>query len=182
MGKGPTALFLRGINVGGRHKVPMDDLRSVLDDLGLGPTTTHLQSGNAIITATPGVRVEKRVAEALQDEFEFAVPVATRSAADMASVIERNPFVKAARKDAKTVHVHFLAAEPEPKRVADLDPDRWTADEWVLDGRELYVHYKKGSAESKLNAGDIERQLGVVSTARNWRTVEAMAEMAAARP
>lgn len=177
MAKGPTALFLRGINVGGRHKVSMDDLRSVLDDLGLGPSRTHLQSGNAIVICTPGARVEKKVSEALADEFEFPVPVATRSAAEMASIVEHNPFPKPAAKDPASVHVHFLSAEPDKAKVEAIDPERWATEDWEVVGRELYVHYKEGAGRSKLTGDDIERQLGVVSTARNWKTVTAMADL-----
>jgi uncharacterized protein (DUF1697 family) len=180
MARARTVLFLRGINVGGRHKVSMDDLRAVLDDLGLGPSSTHLQSGNALVTGRPGPKTEQMVAEALAEEFEFEVPVVTRSATDLASVMERNPFGAEAAADPSAVHVLFLAKKPTRGKVEAVDPASWDAEDWELDGRELYVHYRQGSARSKLTVDDVERQLGVPATARNWNTVTVMADKASA--
>jgi uncharacterized protein (DUF1697 family) len=175
-----AALFLRGINVGGRHKVPMADLRAVLDDLGLGPSSTHLQSGNAVIVGRAGPKIEETVAEALAAEFEFEVPVVSRSAADLQSVVERNPFPGPAADDPKLVQVLFLREKPAIERVGAVDPDRWTTEDWQVDGRELYVHFREGSGRSKLTVDDVERQIGVAATARNWNTVTAMAAKASA--
>ena len=175
-----SVLFLRGINVGGRHKVSMTDLRAVLDDLGLGPSETHLQSGNAVIRGRAGPKTDQRVAEALAAEFEFDVPAISRSAADLQSVIERNPFPGPTADDPKLVQVLFLREKPRADRVSAVDLDRWSAEDWQVDGRELYVHFPRGSARSTLTVGDVEAQLGVEATARNWNTVLAMAEKVAA--
>lgn len=157
----------------------MADLRDVLDDLGLGPSATHLQSGNAVIRGRAGPKTEQLVAEALAAEFEFAVPVVSRSAADLQSVVEGNPFPGPTTDDPKLVHVLFLQKKPDGRRVGAVDPDRWPTEDWHVDGRELYVHYREGSGRSKLTVDDVERQLGVAATARNWNTVTAMTEKAA---
>ena len=92
-----AALFLRGINVGGRHKVTMADLRAILDDLDLGPSDTHLQSGNALISGRAGPKTDKRVAEALEAEFEFAVPAVSRSATELEAVVCGQPVCQGGR-------------------------------------------------------------------------------------
>lgn len=173
-------LFLRGINVGGRHKVSMVDLRAVLDDLGLGPSSTHLQSGNAVIAGQAGPKTDDMVAEALAAEYEFDVPVVSRSASDLQSVVARNPFSGPAADDPKLVHVIFLREEPDADRVGAVDADRWPTEEWRVDGRELYVHFREGSGRSKLTVDDVERQLGVAATGRNWNTVTAMVDKVSA--
>ena len=171
-----AVLFLRGLNVGGRHKVTMADLRDVLDDLGLGPSSTHLQSGNAVICGRPGPKTDKMVAEALAAEFEFDVPAVSRSAADLAAVVEANPFADQAEADPQSVHVLFLFDRPKANLVDAIGPDRWPDAAWEVVGKEMFVHYREGSAGSKLTVDDVERQLGVGATARNWNTVTAMAE------
>ena len=127
-----VVLFLRGLNVGGRHKVSMADLRDVLDDLGLGPSSTHLQSGNAVICGRPGPKTDKMVAEALAAEFEFDVPAVSRSAADLAAVVEANPFADQAEADPQSVHVLFLFDRPKANLIDAVGPDRWPDAAWEV--------------------------------------------------
>lgn len=181
-----TVLLLRGINVGGRHPVPMAELRELLDGLGLGPSRTHLQSGNALVQVPAGLAVDADrggldgvVAQALEARFGFPVPVVSRSGAQLASVVQRLPFPEAADRDPTLVHVLFLTDEPDGHRVGAVDPGRWRDEDWRVDGRELFVHYRHGSARSKLTVDDVERVLDVRTTGRNWRTVRRLAEVAA---
>lgn len=44
-------ILLRGINVGGKNKLPMADLRAALEGLGAGDVQTWIQSGNAVFDA-----------------------------------------------------------------------------------------------------------------------------------
>ena len=46
--------LLRGINLGGKNKVAMADLREVVAGLGHADVSTYIQSGNVLSTAGPG--------------------------------------------------------------------------------------------------------------------------------
>ena len=72
--------------------------------------------------------------------------------------------------------VTFLRDKPTPKQVASLD-DVCGGDEFALVGRDLVVRYPNGYAAATLTAARIEKHLGAVGTARNWRTVEKVAEL-----
>jgi uncharacterized protein (DUF1697 family) len=166
--------LLRGINLGGHHTVPMAALRSLVEELGHRDVATYVQSGNVVFTAAAARGVDDITAEleaALASRFGFAVPVVLRSRDEIERIAARHPFEEREEEPAK-LHVFFLAGEPEPARVAAWHPERYAPDEAVVDGREVYVHFPNGMGRSKFTF-----DFGTPATARNWRTVQALAAM-----
>ena len=106
-----TLALLRGINVGGRHSVPMAGLRAVFTELGCTAVATYIQSGNAVCTA-PASLTSAAIAAAIGARFGFAVPVVLRTLAEIESLIEQNPFA-AAGAPVEHLHAVFLEAPPE---------------------------------------------------------------------
>jgi uncharacterized protein (DUF1697 family) len=164
--------LLRGINVGGKSRVPMAELRSTLESLGLEDVTTYIQSGNVVCRSrtagTPALasRIERRI----RKDFGLDVAVLLRTPTELAKVVKSNPFVRAGADPAK-LHVVFMDSVPTRKAVAGLDPERSARDEFELRGREIYLHLPNGFGRSKLTIDYFERRLGVRATARNWKTV-----------
>ncbi len=107
----------------------------------------------------------------------FQVPVVIRTAADFDRIVRGNPFLAAGANPAR-LHVGFLAAAPEPERIARLDPDRSPPDAFDVRGDEVYLHFPAGVARSKLDNAYFDRTLNTVCTIRNWRTVCKLHEMA----
>lgn len=149
----------------------MADLRSALTDAGVGGVRSYLQSGNVVLEASG-----EHDAVALVREATLAcgveVAVVARSGAEFARVVAENPFPGA---DPKRLHLVALDREP-----TEQDADRFLEhaeplpERVQLRGRHLYVDYRDGVAGSKLELG---RLGGVTATARNWRTVSALASM-----
>ena len=173
------AAFLRGINVGGKRKVPMADLRACFAELGASDVRTYIQSGNVAFRADDATAAEiaAAFAERAEARFGFRVPAAVRSAAELRAVLRDNPFL-AAGADERTLHVLFLEGEPDPAAAAALDPERSPGDAYALRGREVYLHLPNGVARTGLTNAYFDRVLGTPSTGRNWRTVRAVAELA----
>ncbi len=174
----PHVALLRGINVGGRHKLPMKRLVALLDELGFPGARTYIQSGNVVFDAT-SARAKgfaARAADAIEREFGFPVPVTTRSAAELARVVRKNPFVAAGAGEGE-LHVVFLASRPAAGAAAALPADASSPDEFVVRGREVYLRCPNGVARSKLTNAFFER-LGSTATARNWRTTVRLLELA----
>ena len=169
--------LLRGINLGAR-RLPMKDLAAMLEDAGCAGVRTYIQSGNVVYRAAPALarRVPAIVEREIAVRYGFECPVVTRSAAEIDGIVEGNPFPDAVAEP-KTLHVGFLRDRPGKPQVAALDPDRSPPDAFVVRGREIYVHYPKGSARSKLTPQYFDPRLETVSTFRNWRTVLALQEM-----
>lgn len=172
--------LLRGINVGGKNRVPMEDLRALVVEAGGREPRTYIQSGNVVFEASAAAA--KRLAGELEglllERLGVKSPVVVRSAAEMAVVVDGVPF-KGKQADPASLHVMFLAARPTKTGAAKLDPDRSPGDVFELVGREIYLHLPNGAARSKLTNAYFDSTLGTVSTARNWRTVGKLVEMCA---
>lgn len=175
-GKRVVAL-LRGVNVGG-IKVPMGDLRTMLQEAGMGEARTLLQSGNVIVTPPPGRTRElgTLIEDLIEDGLGLDIRVIIRTKGELEKVVATNPFVGKGF-DPTMVHAVFLESKAPPDRVDRLDPDRSPPDRFEVSGQEIFVHYPGGSGRSKLNLAYFEKQLGVVGTARNWNTVTKLLSM-----
>lgn len=170
--------LMRGLNVGGKNKLPMRDLAAVFERAGAADVRTYIQSGNVVFSATsaPAKAIPAKVQRAVERELSIRSPVITRTAREFRSVIAAMPFTGNAA-DESFLHVVFLADKPARTAVAKLDPDRSPGDTFKLVGREIYLFLPNGVARSKLTNDYFDRTLDTVSTARNWRTVTKLAQM-----
>lgn len=148
----------------------MAELRSVMEDLGFADVRTYIQSGNVVFSSARKPSAAA-IEDALEKSFGFDIAVMLRTAAEMAKVVDANPY-----DDPSKVHVAFLA-KPLGE-VPALDPDRHSPETFSLAGTEVYFHLPNGMGRAK--APDyVGRQLKAPMTVRNWRTVTTLAEMAA---
>jgi uncharacterized protein (DUF1697 family) len=170
-----VAALLRGINIGAKQRIAMGDLRAIVESLGHTEVETYLQSGNVVLRTRR--KNTKALGEALRaaiaQETGLDVPVVVRTAAELATVVERNPYPV---DDPTRVVVAFLEDEVELGDLALGDLTDYLPDELTIEGRELYVSVPNGQAESKLMDALTKRRLPTTLTVRNWRTVEALAE------
>lgn len=165
--------LLRGINVGGHHKVPMAELRELFAELGHAGARSFIQSGNVVLDAdADAATLESELAAAIAKRFGFEVPVMVRSRADLDAVLAADPFGGRDLDPAK-VAVMFLSGQIGAVTVPDGCPE-----EAVAAGRELFIHYPEGMGRSKLERSGFFKQLnGVTTTTRNWRTVTKLRAM-----
>jgi uncharacterized protein (DUF1697 family) len=158
----------------------MADLRRLLERSGAEDVETYVQSGNAVLeSAAAADELEQLIAAALAAELGLTVHVLVRSAAELAQIVRANPFAPE-EPDPRKLHVTFLAEAPDAERIAALPPGDGP-DRLNVAGREIYLHTPDGYGRSKLSNAFFERKLAVVGTTRNWRTVTALAELAATR-
>jgi uncharacterized protein (DUF1697 family) len=177
--------LLRGINVGGKNRLPMDDLSELLAELGCRDVETYIQSGNAVFAASASVvaGLASKISEGIRKRFGLSVPAVLRSAGELAAVAQNNPFVEAQR-DEERLHVAFLADVPTQAQVDTLARKSSTLlasqsppDAYVVRGRDVYLWLPYGVARSKLTNALFDRGFATVSTVRNWRTVQRLVEM-----
>ncbi|MEV7281411.1 DUF1697 domain-containing protein [Streptomyces sp. NPDC093111] len=178
------AALLRGINVSGRNKVPMAELRSVLEGLGHREVRTYLQSGNAVF-ATDREDSEDELAAALEaaieTHFGFHVPCLVRDHAYLAAVAAACPF-PAAELEGKELHALYYSGPVTADRFAGIDQEAFLPEAFALGDRVLYLYVPRGLGTSKL-ADAVSRpslRKDVTVTARNWNTVAKLVEMTAA--
>ncbi|MEE9391633.1 MAG: DUF1697 domain-containing protein [Planctomycetota bacterium] len=175
---GRHVALLRGINVGGHHKLPMKALAQIVEDLGGLDVSTYIQSGNVVFSATAAgaKKLARSLGRAIAKEFGFEVPVVIRSASELRHALESHPFH---RRGVETSELHFvfLQSAPSAAGVKQLDPKRSPPDEFVVKGQEVFVCCPNGVARSKLTNAYFDSNLQTISTARNWRTVVKLVEM-----
>jgi uncharacterized protein (DUF1697 family) len=174
--------LLRGINLGARNKVPMPRLKSELESLDFEHVVTYIQSGNVVFRSSSGTAkdVAARIERQIEKAFGARITVVLRTPAELKAIAKSNPFLRR-EDDLKKLHVIFLGKRPTAKAVAQLDPERSPPDEFSVRGREIYLHLPQGSGRSKLTLAYFERRLGIEGTARNWKTLLKLLELAAER-
>lgn len=172
--------LLRGINVGGRRKVGMEDLREVLRSLGHTDVETYLQTGNAVFTTTrtDAAALAREIEDEIGRQLGSDAKVLVRTPAELAALVDANPFPRAVTEPSK-LHVAFLSETPDAERVASIDPARFAPDEFRVGERAIYLWYPNGAGRTKLTNDLLERRLGVTATSRNWNTVLKLLERAA---
>ena len=178
---GANVALLRGINVGGKNKLPMADLAAMFREAGCDDVRTYIQSGNVVFRAGPELAgdISSLISASIVNQFGYSVPIVTRTASDFQEIVQANPFAEIGA-EANKLHVMFLADMPDRARVDALDPNRSPGDEFAVLGREVFLHCPNGVARSKLTNAYFDSSLSTTSTSRNWRTVGKLLEMVTA--
>jgi len=171
--------LLRGINVGGHKKVPMARLREVLEAAGFADVRTYVQSGNVALTGPdrPPAEVGSAIEAAIEEAFGFDVAVVVRTRDEIAALVDDDPLGDVATNPTYRIVV-FLAGELDRSRLADVDPAEFAPEAFALRDREIVMWAPGGQRDSRLVKTLTEKRTGVVGTARNWRTVEKLLELA----
>lgn len=171
-----VALF-RGINVGGKHIVKMEDLRALMSDLGFSAVRTYIQSGNVLFCTDDGESsVRSKIRNGFSARFGFWDGVALRSADEMASTIALLPFSEAElaaaeAADPKVTHLYvcFLEKKADQGVSKELCREYAGQDSLQAGDRELYLLCHQSIRKSKL-AAKVAKTFGP-ATMRNWKTV-----------
>ena len=153
--------------------LPMADLRALFESLGHTEVTTFIQSGNVVFTSRRAV-TPATLENAIGSRFGIGTAVVLRTPGELKSALRVNPF---ARRDPSRVHVGFMTQKPSATAVASLDAERFLPEEFVISGRELYLHLPNGMGRAKLPA-HLDRQLKVPTTIRTLSTVTKLLALA----
>jgi uncharacterized protein (DUF1697 family) len=171
----PMAIYisiLRGINVSGHKMIKMDALKNMYGELKFKDIQTYIQSGNVIFrhTASPVSGLEQKIKKKILDSFGFDVPVLVREVEEIRKVLKNNPFVNKRNEDVSKLHVTFLSEEPSRENLAKAQAVSSAPDEFVVQGRTVYLFCPNGYGNTKLNNTFFETKLKVTATTRNWKT------------
>jgi uncharacterized protein (DUF1697 family) len=170
--------FFRGINVGGKNILPMKELSSVLESIGLKNVKTYIQSGNVVFQSKTSDKRKLSLAirNAISKSRGFAPEVLILSMRELRDAIASNPFPDV-EAEPKTLHLFFLASSPANPDMERLETVRADGEEFGLTDQVFYLFAPDGIGGSKL-AVNVERAMGVPLTARNWRSVTKILSMA----
>jgi uncharacterized protein (DUF1697 family) len=168
--------LLRGINVGGHHKMKMADLKKLLESISLQKVKTYIQSGNVLFESEEGAeQLSKKIEGELNNTFGFPVPVVLRTAEEFQQMIENCPYSSDSLSEGESVQVAFLGGEPSKEGIDHMYSYNNELEECKIIGKEVYFYFRKSIRDSKL-AAQLPK-LRVPATVRNWKTVVKLEDM-----
>jgi uncharacterized protein (DUF1697 family) len=171
--------LLRGINVGGNKLIKMDELRRSFEALGCERVASYIQSGNLVFKASKlsAGALTKKIEERIQSDFGHSVAVMLRTADEMKKTIASNPFLRERAIDLEKLHVTFLSEIPEPSALKKLEELTTSPDRFRCSGKTVYLYLPNGFSGSSFMKKPLDRILSVVTTTRNWKTVNQLSQM-----
>ncbi|MFC2098427.1 DUF1697 domain-containing protein [Bacteroidota bacterium] len=174
--------LLRGINVSGQKRILMQDLRDLMGELNLESITTYIQSGNIVFRSSfeNPREIEQIIEEKILEKYGFEVPVLVKFPEELNHIHNHNPFIAKYREEENQFLTVFLYDKPSPDLVAELNKLDYPGEQFKVEGDCIYLYNTIGFGKAKLKINLIEKKLKVKATARNWKTVSSLHELAIA--
>lgn len=171
--------LLRGINVGGKRKVLMADLKLVFEKMNFSNVSTYIQSGNVLFDcgsreceADLSANIEKEI----EKSFGFEVPVIITTPQVLKDALLAKPFEKNT-VSIEQLHITFLNELPDSKSVKELGDMCIEPDKYVVRDRLIFIYCEGKYHKSKLTNSFFEKKLKTKATTRNWKTVTKLFEL-----
>lgn len=164
--------LLRGINVGGKHIVPMKELVKLLEANGFTGVKTYIQSGNVVLQSRKDPQED--ISRLIDEQFGFRPEVFTMSAAELQDALDQNPY----QTDiGKSVHFFFLDRVPTTVDYELMESFRAGSEAYELKEKVFYLYAPDGIGRSKLVEKIGKAFPKVMMTARNLNTIRKLIEM-----
>ncbi len=173
----PTYIaLLRGIG-GGIRSLEMKKLVRALEGIGLEDVRTYIATGNVVFTSVKSpTQLAKAIEACVEAKFGFKAMTVVLGRKDLAKAAAANPYPQASENH-KSLHLFFLSGAAKAANFEKMNELKEPTEQFTLKGKVFYFYAPDGFGTSKL-AARIERLLGVDATARNWRTVTKLLELA----
>lgn len=173
-------ILLRGINVGGKNKVPMASLKKCLEDLGFSNVSTYIASGNVLLDSDkPAVEIQAQIEKALPATFKLhseliKVLVLTRD--QLHAVVANKPEGFGEQPDTYHSDAIFLMGIDAAEAIAAFNPREGVDTVWPGDGVIYSQRLSAQRTKSRLNkimAAPVYKSM----TIRNWNTTTKLLEL-----
>lgn len=171
--------ILRGINVSGKNKIVMKELKAALEADNFQNVATYIQSGNVVFTHSPTDEkiLANNIVSLIKSTFGLDVPVLVRTVDYIEQANANNPFLKREEIEFDKLHITFLGEAPQQENIDKLNSYSYPPDEVIVAGTAVYIYCPNGQARTKFHNSFIENKLKVTATGRNLKTVNKLIEM-----
>jgi uncharacterized protein (DUF1697 family) len=171
--------FLRGINVSGKTKIPMAELRELCESVKLKDVKTYIQSGNIIFKSdsTNSTELENLIEKAILNNYGFEVPVLIKTVEQLSKIISINPYNLEADILENKIYFVLLNSEPQIKYLESFKNEEFKNEEFFYYENCIYLKCNMGYGKAKLNNNLIERKLRLMATTRNYRTMNTLIDL-----
>lgn len=176
--------LLRGVNMTGHNTVKMTDLVAVYRKLGLRDAESYIQSGNVIFNIPENKSLQllsSRIEEAILKKFNFKIPVIIRTLDELKETISVDLFKDEKSFNEDRLSVIFLKEFPQPEQIEKVKSIDYPPDKFKIIGKEIFIYCPNGFGKTKLYTSFFENKMKVTGTARNWKTVNKIFELALKR-
>lgn len=172
--------FLRGINVGGRNKIPMLALREALSALNVANVRTYIQSGNVLFESelTSKKQITGLIQDLLRTNFGFEIPVLILTKAELSAIFSNCPYADEAYTSSNKTYFLLLYDIPKEDLRVLFEGLVFENEIFQVSDSCVYLLCKNGYGKAKLNNNLVESKLKVTATARNYRTMLKVLELA----
>lgn len=169
--------FLRGINVGGHNKIPMQDLRQLLEDLSLQDVKTYIQTGNIVFKSTEADRhvLESNIKTAIANQFHFNIPVLIKTPKEIQTILQLCPFTTAEKENS---YFALLFDKATKQQAESLDSYSFPNEKFKLINDCIYLYSSTGYGRAKANNNFFEKKLSIEATTRNYKTLKKLMDLA----
>jgi len=165
--------LLRGINVGGKKKIKMIDLKILFELLKFENVRTYIQSGNVIFDfdSTDTIKLADQIEHKISETYGFLVKIIIRTDYELRDLVNTNTFIKEPDIKLDQLYVTFMSDIPDQNKVLLLDVKKEENERFLILSREVYLYCPNGYGTTKLNNAVFEKKLNIIATTRNWKTI-----------
>jgi uncharacterized protein (DUF1697 family) len=166
-------VLLRGINVGGKNKVPMRELKQHLEELGFQDVMTYIQSGNVILKSRLGAQIITDKIEAmLPAKFKLdssIIKILTLTAGQLQAIVDNKPKGFGDQPDLYYSDAVFLMGIDADTAMEVFDPKEGVDRVWKGEG--VIYSERLGALRTKSRLNKIVGTPAYKSmTIRSWNT------------
>lgn len=173
-------ILLRGINVGGKNKVPMASLKKCLEDLGFSNVSTYIASGNVLLASDKSpIEIQAQIEKALPASFKLhseLIKVLVLTRKQLQAVVDNKPEGFGEQPDTYHSDAIFLMGIDSAKAIAAFNPRAGVDEVWSGDGVIYSQRLSAQRTKSRLNkimAAPVYKSM----TIRNWNTTTKLLEL-----
>jgi uncharacterized protein (DUF1697 family) len=176
--------LLRGVNMTGHNSVKMTELASLCRAMGCIDPQTFIQSGNIVFSVsdnTDPASLTSMIEEGIRDKWGYNVPAMIRTVVDLENIMSANPYLGVPGFDPARMAVIFLHEEASQEQIERVAGVNYPPDLFSIKGKEIYTWCPDGFGRTKIYTNFFEKKMKVTGTARNWKTVKSLLDLASER-
>jgi uncharacterized protein (DUF1697 family) len=173
--------FLRGVNMAGHNTIKMTELVTLFKDIGYKDAETYIASGNVVFSTTKSFdagKAEKKIENAIKKRFGHNMAVMLRSKEELDLILISNPFLGDSDLEYSGIAAVLLKEKPTSIQIEKMAGVSYPPDRFFISDKEIYIHCSNGFGKTKLYTNFFEGRMKVTGTARNWRTMITLSEIA----
>ena len=165
----------------GHNSIKMTDLAALYSNIGFIQAETFIQSGNVIFNSDKDITsadIALEIEKAINAKYGYDVPVMIRTIHEMNSIIKSNPYLAEPEFDPAKMAVIFLHDKPTDLQIQKVADVNYPPDKFKITGKEIYTFCPNGFGRTKIYTNFFENKMKVTGTARNWKTITTLINLA----